>query len=104
MLHYTDKKKITSLKNLIPDLIDKKFGIVQRINRVYPQVSIPNMYHYYAYICDTSTFSAQQNIRYSKGVAITEERAILKALGEGIERYCSAIYDKEKLLLTSFKN
>src|SRR3990167_4241423 len=103
MLNFHNSKKIT-LKNLIPDLIDKKFGIIQRVSRVYPELYIQDIHHYYAYTCNTNMFCNQNNIRYSKGVAISKERAILKAIGEGIERYCSAIYDKETLLFSSFKN
>lgn len=87
----------------LPQLVHAKFGVIQEIGRCQTSVDIPNLYHYYAYMSNTNAFCEQSNVRYGRGVGITQERAILKAAGEGIERYCSAIYNKKDLLLSSFE-
>lgn len=96
------KSNKPNLFELLPDLLDKKFGIVQRFERFYPDLTITSIYHYYSYMGNTKAFCNQQNIRYGKSAASTEERAQLKALGEGVERYSASVYDKNKLLLSTF--
>lgn len=86
-----------------PELIGSKFGVVQKLEHVQANLHIPSFYHYYAYMSNTRAFCEQNNVRYGRGVGVTQQRAMLKAVGEGIERYCSAIYHKKDLLLSSFE-
>lgn len=92
------------IQELNYNLVDVKFGVIQHIGRFYPELEIPGIYHYYAYMSNTQAFCQQDNVRYGKGVAINEELAMLKAIGEGVERYASAIYNKNNFLFSTFKN
>ncbi|WP_049970016.1 YcaO-like family protein [Haladaptatus cibarius] len=68
--------------------LDERVGIVQSLGEVS---SFPVPY-YLANICETTGFSDTQCAEQSAGVAGDWDEALMKALGEGMERYCAGIY------------
>ncbi|GAA0229351.1 YcaO-like family protein [Haladaptatus pallidirubidus] len=68
--------------------LDERVGIVQSLGEVS---SFPVPY-YLANICKTAGFSDAQCAEQSAGVAGDWDEALMKALGEGMERYCAGIY------------
>ena len=68
--------------------IDDRLGIVQEIGEAE---SFPAPY-YLAQTCDTAGFSDVTASRNAAGVAAGWDAAFMKALGEGMERYCAGIY------------
>ncbi len=68
--------------------IDDRVGIVQEIGEAE---SFPAPY-YLAQTCDTAGFSDTTASRNAAGVAAGWDAAFMKALGEGMERYCAGIY------------
>ena len=95
---------MTSLNRLLrglDELIDEKTGIITTAYELPPEADAPQFFHYYASTSDTSAFSAQDNFRNNGGVAQTRNLALAKAVGEAIERYSSALYDKEDMPFTT---
>jgi ribosomal protein S12 methylthiotransferase accessory factor len=52
--------------------------------------------------CDTTAFGALKNFANNGGVSTTRRRAIGKAMGEAVERYCAAQFDEEALVYAAF--
>ena len=61
----------------------------------------PQFFHYWCEASDTSAFVPQRNFARTGGAATDPDRALAKALGEAVERYCAAIYDVEELPVCS---
>lgn len=91
-------------KRILDYVIDPKVGIVSIAEEKQREPGMPRFYHFYAQACNTAHIVQQDNFRYSGGAAIDWDRAIAKAVGEAVERYCSAIYDVEELPIYSYDN
>ncbi|HXT68720.1 MAG TPA: YcaO-like family protein [Vicinamibacterales bacterium] len=80
-------------------LVDEAVGIINRVEEVRPDPGAPAFFHYAGLACNTRAFSRQQNFGNSGGASANRERAVAKAIGEAVERYCSSLYDVEELAL-----
>ncbi len=87
------------LRGAIPYLVDSRVGIVRRVFEVRRTPGAPNFFHAVAEACNTAAFVEQSNFSLAGGAASQRARAIYKAVGEAVERYCSAIYDVDNLAL-----
>ncbi len=72
--------------------MDERVGIISSLGEVS---SFPVPY-YLATIADTSGFSDACAATQSAGVSADWDEALMKALGEGMERYCAGIYREEE--------
>src|SRR5438067_523325 len=88
------------LIDALPYLVDEKVGIINVVQEVRRFPGAPNFFHYAAEACNTRAFTKQTNFAITGGASVDRDRAIAKAAGEAIERYCSAIYDVESLPLS----
>lgn len=68
--------------------IDERVGIIQTIGEAH---SYPVPY-YLASLCSTVEFSDAAASRQAAGVAAEWDVAFMKAIGEGLERYCAGVY------------
>ncbi|MFB6251310.1 MAG: YcaO-like family protein [Halobellus sp.] len=68
--------------------LDDRTGIVTQVGE---QESFPVPY-YLAQTVDTSTFSETRAAEFAAGVDPDWDVAFMKALGEGLERYCAGVY------------
>lgn len=91
------------LREVIRFLVDGRVGIVQNIAEVPRQAGEPDFFHFYTKASNTGAFCEQANFRNNGGAAADRDAAMAKALGEAVERYCAAIYDRNELPLTSFR-
>jgi ribosomal protein S12 methylthiotransferase accessory factor len=82
-------------------IVDQKVGIVRDIVEFAPDADEPNFFYYLSTACNTFAFSEAANSRQNGGAAIDRYRALAKALGEAVERYCSAMTGNQSLLLAS---
>ncbi len=73
--------------------LDETVGIIQEVGEAE---SFPVPY-YLSRGCDTAGFSDASAARDAAGVAIDWNSAFMKALGEGLERYCAGVYRNEQL-------
>ncbi len=81
------------------DLVDAEVGIVRFSGVTRRQAGTPRFFHFWAQAADTGAFAGQRNFGRTGGAAADPERALAKALGEAVERYCAAIYDRAELPL-----
>ncbi len=91
------------LAHAVNDFLDQRVGIIHSVQEDKSVDNLSLFFHYNAYMCNTNAFCKQKNFRVTTGVALSRERALAKAVGEGIERYCAAIYDKEHLPFCAYE-
>jgi ribosomal protein S12 methylthiotransferase accessory factor len=87
------------LADLTEYLVDDHVGIVRAVEEVPREAGAPEFFHYVARACDTQAFTALTNFANSGGAALMCEHAAAKAIGEAVERYCSAIFEVDDLPL-----
>ncbi|WP_447599798.1 YcaO-like family protein [Nitrospira sp. Nam80] len=85
-------------------LVDSHVGIIHNVDEAPRQAGEPDFFYFYASSCDTSAFAVQRNSNIGGGGSTNRERAFAKAVGEAVERYCSAIFDQNDFPLTTFKS
>jgi ribosomal protein S12 methylthiotransferase accessory factor len=84
------------------DLVDPVVGVVRKVSEMRPDDDEPNFFHYLATACDTGRFTTLNNFNNTGGVSTDRFAAIAKAVGEAVERYCSAIFDYRDLVLAPY--
>jgi ribosomal protein S12 methylthiotransferase accessory factor len=77
--------------------LDDRVGIVAEVGEAE---SYPAPY-YLAQLCDTSGFADAAAPRQAAGVDAGWDAAFMKALGEGLERYCAGVYHGEEFRRTA---
>ena len=82
-------------------LIDPVTGIISGVWEQPRFAGYADLFQYAAMSCDTGAFGGPDNFRHVGGASLDRGSAWIKAVGEGVERYCSAIYDPSEYVLTS---
>lgn len=103
MAAVTNRLRLDRLLGLTDYLVDPKVGIIQEITELPLDEDDPNFFHYLSRSCDTARFTPLSNFRNNGGASSSRYIAIAKAIGEAIERYSSAIFRYEDLLLAPYK-
>ena len=98
-----DRIHLGRLLDLWDQLVDPKVGIIASIRGLPIDDDEPNFFHYLSTACDTGRFTALSNFGNNGGASVNRYAAIAKAIGEAIERYCSAIFRYEDLLFTCYR-
>ena len=88
--------------SLTADIVDEAVGIISAVEEVPAEAGAPAFFHYYARACNTRMLGGRPNFGNTGGASLCREVACAKAVGEAIERYCSAIYDPDDLPMSSF--
>ncbi|MGA2761272.1 MAG: YcaO-like family protein, partial [Candidatus Cybelea sp.] len=84
--------------------MNPRFGVITLLAERPYEPGAPQFFHYYAKATNTAELGAEANFRYGGGTSSERDRAMGKAIGEAIERYCSAFYFKESLPFVSAKD
>ncbi len=92
---------LNRLLNCLDSIVDARTGIITSCYELPPEADAPQFFHYYASSSDTSACSAQDNFKNNGGVAQSRRMAIAKAVGEAVERYSSALYDRDEMPFVS---
>ena len=92
------------LFDIADSLIDEKVGIIQEVHEVPRETGTPDFFFFYATACNANAFTPQKNYRHTGGASAQRSHAMAKAIGEAVERYCSAIYKKDEYPLVSFES
>ena len=82
-------------------LVDPKVGIIRSVDIVKLNENDPSVYLAYAEPCDTMPLAGIAAANRGAACAYDVDRAILRACGECVERYCSAFFDFDTLRLAS---
>ena len=95
---------MTTITDLLGLLVDDRVGIIRHVSEVRHGAGTPNFVCMSAETCMVDGISGptKKGRIYGTGVAIDRERAISKAVGEAVERYCAIAYIREELSLTSY--
>ena len=96
------KSSVQPLPSIINSIYDKQFGILNSIEEIPPDCNSPKFFHYYSESCNTKAFSLYENFRSNGGAAIERNDSIAKAIGEGVERYCAALFSYDDFKLSSY--
>ena len=86
-----------SILDLWPDLVDSRCGLVREVKELFVDDDEPGFIHYLSLSSDTAAFGFLPNFGNNGGVGATAGVAIAKALGEAVERYCSALFVYDEL-------
>jgi ribosomal protein S12 methylthiotransferase accessory factor len=86
-----------------PLLVDPVVGVVREIEPLPVEEDEPAFVHYLSTASDTARLTRLKNFANNGGVSITHSGAVAKALGEGVERYCSAFFDYDDLLVSAYR-
>src|SRR3982751_974465 len=98
----TPQLSLDRLFDRLDEVVDERVGIVRHVEEVPRDVGAPNFFHFYARACDTEAFCGQRNFGETGGASSNRKVALAKAVGEALERYCSAIYRCDELPFNSF--
>lgn len=90
------------LDDALDYLIDSRVGVIQKIYELPREPGWPEFFHCDALASNTAAFIAQPNFFHAGGASADRRKAIARAVGEAVERYCSAIFDINEFPLTSF--
>jgi len=93
-----------TILDLWPDLVDSRTGIVREVKELLVDDDEPGFVHYLSYAGDTAAFGFLPNFGNNGGVATSAHGAIAKALGEAVERYCSALFRYEDLTWATYRD
>ncbi len=83
-------------------LVDDSVGVIESVMELPNEAGSPNFFHFSARACNTRAFCPQQNSADTGGASSDRGTAAAKAIGEAVERYCSAVYRREDFPLSSF--
>jgi len=97
-----ERWRLGRLLELWDHLVDPKVGIVRAVAEFPIDDDDPNFFHYLSRACDASPFTGVRNFGYNGGVSTVRHVAVAKAIGEAVERYCGAIYDRRSLTYASY--
>ncbi len=92
------------LKDIVPFLVDDETGIISYVQELPRQFDSPDFIYYKAEIGNTAIFGLDENQPATGGTSLDRDKAMAKAVGEAVERYSSAIYFPEDLILSSFSD
>lgn len=84
-------------------LFSKEIGILTRLVRLPLLNQDPKIWGYGIWPCNTSRFSFEQFTGRSSGCGTSREEALLGTIGETVERYCSAFYDIDEGIKSSYE-
>jgi ribosomal protein S12 methylthiotransferase accessory factor len=83
-------------------LVSKKTGIISRLEFGELLPGEPQVNFARATPADTSAFCAEKALNFGDGTSIDNKRALMKAVGESVERYCSSQFDMDDFLFSSY--
>ncbi|MEA5568310.1 YcaO-like family protein [Anabaena sp. UHCC 0399] len=85
------------------DLVSPHTGIIramERISKPYTECELPVIWQ--AELAHYQIRKRLENLRFGIGKGMTDEQAILGAVGEALERYCGGIVDRRRMVVSSF--
>ncbi len=97
------RQSLNRLLGLWDHLVDDQVGIVNDVYELPIETDDPSFFHVLSTACDTQRFTRLRNFGNNGGVSTDRYVAFAKAVGEAVERYCSAIFRYRDLILAPFE-
>jgi ribosomal protein S12 methylthiotransferase accessory factor len=94
--------RLERLLGLWEHLVDSKVGIIREVQELPIDDDDPDFFHFLSRSCNTDRFTSLRNFGNNGGVSTNRYTALAKAIGEGIERYCSAVFCYDDLEIAQF--
>ncbi|HEX4694651.1 YcaO-like family protein [Sphingomonas sp.] len=91
---WEEKQKLDVGLTAINDLLGPRSGVLRYLGEQPRQSELPNFHHFIAKSISTAPFAERANFEHSGGASVSRGGAMIKAVGEAVERYCAAIYDE----------
>jgi ribosomal protein S12 methylthiotransferase accessory factor len=95
---------LSVLADAADQLVDERVGVVNSVFNVDLPAGAPALFHVAARAANTGAFAAQDNFFNTGGAATERPRALAKAVGEAVERYCAAIFDADDFPLFAYRD
>lgn len=92
------------LRDIAPYIFDPRVGLFGEVGEHDREAGLPEFFRYLATAGDTTWISGHQNFTIGGGCATIRDIALAKAIGEAVERYSSAIYDRREFPLSTYSN
>lgn len=85
---------MTGITDLLGPLIDNRMGVIRSLREIRRSAGAPDFVCMSAETCKIDGQSAllEEGRLYGTGVSTDRERAVAKAVGEAVERYCAVAY------------
>ena len=99
----THRLRLDRLLGLWDQLVDPKVGIISEVQELPIDDDDPDFFHFLSTSCNTARFTSLRNFGNNGGVSTDRYVALAKAIGEGVERYCSAIFRYDDLDVAPFE-
>ena len=99
----THRLRLDRLLGLWDQLVDPKVGIISEVQELPIDDDDPDFFHFLSTSCNTARFTSLRNFGNNGGVSTDRYVALAKAIGEGVERYCSAIFRYDDLEVAPFE-
>ncbi len=84
-------------------VVDEQVGIIKYIIPGVLSSTDPPIHSYACAMADTRAFFNHKCNERNGGAGFSYEQAITATIGEGIERYCAAIYNMDEIVFASWK-
>ena len=87
----------------VPHLVDPTVGLIQSINFYKCRHNEPQLVHCHATMPDVSRITGRFSNRSTGSTALTKDVALVKAVGESVERYCTDISDHSDVIYAPYR-
>ena len=85
-------------------LISDRTGIISRVEFEDLIPGEPKVYFARSTPANMQALSGRETLNFGDSASVDSNRAIMKAIGETIERYCPAFYNKDDLQLSTYES
>lgn len=83
-------------------VISNRAGVISSVQFEELMPGEPRVFFARSNPANVSTLLGQLAVNYGDAVSVDPNRATIKAVGESIERYCSALYDEKHFLFSTY--
>jgi ribosomal protein S12 methylthiotransferase accessory factor len=88
---------------VVDELVDPEFGVIQSIYFYPLRHDDPQFVHCHATMPDLSRVTGRYSNRGTGSTALTKDVALVKAVGESVERYCGDVRDQQDVIYAPYK-
>lgn len=85
------------------DLVSPYTGIIRTVDRLtkpYTEFELPVLWQ--VDLANFNIYQQPEDLRYGVGKGMTDEQAIIGAVGEALERYCGSIFNRQQIIVSSY--
>ncbi len=83
-------------------LVSDRVGIISKVDFEELVPGEPEVYFAHSEPANVSVLCGQKALNHGDAASIDPDRAVMKAVGESVERYCSGQYDANDLVLSTY--